>query len=179
MTKVHWGWMILVLVVATLVILFFWWTTSARGFSASASPTWIETKLAKLARSLAAPAAVAGVKDPLPVTEGNITMGAQHFAAHCAICHNNNGDGRTEIGRNLYPKAPDMRRGTQKMSDGEIFYTIRNGIRMSAMPAWPNDHDDDLWRLVQFIKQLPSQTPAQIAMMQQFNPKSIYPEPIM
>ena len=49
-----------------------------------------------------------------------------HFADHCAVCHANNGSGDTEIGRNLYPKAPDMRlSGTQDMTDGEIYYAIQ------------------------------------------------------
>jgi hypothetical protein len=56
-----------------------------------------------------------------------------HFADHCAICHANNGNGQTPIGRNVYPKAPDLRASdTQTMSDGELFYVIRNGIRFTA-----------------------------------------------
>jgi hypothetical protein len=45
--------------------------------------------------------------------------------------------GETEIGKNLYPKAPDMRqRETQSLTDGELYYTIRNGVRMTGVPAW-------------------------------------------
>jgi len=59
-----------------------------------------------------------------------------HFADHCAICHANNGSGNTEIGRNLYPKAPDMRLPqTLNLTDGELYYTIHNGIRLTGMPA--------------------------------------------
>jgi mono/diheme cytochrome c family protein len=51
-----------------------------------------------------------------------------HFADHCAICHANNGSGNTEIGQNLYPKAPDMRlRQTQNLTDGELYYTTASG----------------------------------------------------
>jgi hypothetical protein len=53
------------------------------------------------------------------------------------MCHANNGSGETEIGRNLYPKAPDMRQTkTQSLSDGELYYIIRNGVPMTGMPAW-------------------------------------------
>jgi hypothetical protein len=45
--------------------------------------------------------------------------------------------GETEIGKNLYPKAPDMRqRETQSLTEGELYYIIRNGVRMTGVPAW-------------------------------------------
>ena len=40
------------------------------------------------------------------------------------------------------------------MSDGEIFYHIRNGIRNTAMPAW-NFPDRQVWQLVAYIRNLP------------------------
>jgi hypothetical protein len=46
-------------------------------------------------------------------------------------CHN--GRGETESGKNLYPKAPDMRQPeTQSLTDGELYYIIRNGVRMTG-----------------------------------------------
>lgn len=178
MARLRWG-IVAGIVILVLIVGGAWWLKSARGFSARASPTWMETEMARMARAMAMPRTSAEMKDPLPVTAASITMGAQHFAAHCALCHNNNGDGLTEIGRNLYPKPPDLAAETQSKTDGEIFYTIRNGVRLSAMPAWPDDEDSEIWMLVQFIRQLPRQTPAQAAMMKAFDPKSIFSEPIM
>ncbi len=41
------------------------------------------------------------------------------------------------MGRNMYPPAPDMRLAeTQQMTDGELFYIIQNGVRLTGMPAW-------------------------------------------
>ena len=40
---------------------------------------------------------------------------------------------------------------TQQLPDGELFFVIQNGIRLSAMPAWGSgsDHDEqDSWKLV-------------------------------
>ena len=167
------------IVILALMLEGAWWLKSARGFSARASPTWMETEMARMARAMALPRASGEMKDPLPVTTANITMAAQHFAAHCALCHNNNGDGLTELGRNFYPKPPDLAGGTQSKTDGEIFYVIRNGVRLSAMPAWPDDEDSEIWMLVQFIRQLPHQTPAQVTMMKTYNPKTNFSEPIM
>ena len=62
--------------------------------------------------------------------------------------------GQPAIGQNIYPKAPDLALPrTQQLSDGEIHYIIRNGVRMTGMPAWRNPHveqDDHSWLLVYF-----------------------------
>ena len=44
------------------------------------------------------------------------------------------------------------------MSDGEIFYHIRNGIRNTGMPAWQMP-DRQIWQLVAFIRHLPRVAP--------------------
>ena len=88
----------------------------------------------------------------------------------------NDGRGKTQIGQNLYPKAPDMRLPqTQNLTDGEIYYTIHNGIRLTGMPAWGRDvtdvKDEDSWKLVLFIRHLPQLTPAEEGEMEALNPK--------
>jgi hypothetical protein len=36
-----------------------------------------------------------------------------------------------------------------------MFWMIRNGIKMSGMPAWPDHSDEDIWNIVAFLGQLP------------------------
>src|SRR5262249_52999969 len=99
-----------------------------------------------------------------------------HFADHCATCHANDGSGDTEIGRSLYPRAPDMRLpATQDLTDGQLYSVIRNGVRLTGMPAWGNPalkQDDETWHLVVFIRHLPQTTPAEIDQMKALNPKT-------
>jgi len=99
-----------------------------------------------------------------------------HFADHCALCHANDGSGRTEIGRGLYPKVPDMRRSsTQSLSDGELLYIIHHGVRFTGMPGWgegSSDEDVDSWELVHFVRHLPRITPDEIQEMEKLNPRS-------
>ena len=146
------------------------------GMSASAEPGPIETTVARQLRHLAIPAADRERKNPVPATPENIRAGMAHFADHCAICHNNNGVGDTEIGRNLYPKPPNLRlQPSQSLTDGEIFSIINNGVRLTGMPAFGDDPDhgeDDTWKLVLFIRHIPKLTPAEIAEMEKLNPKS-------
>jgi mono/diheme cytochrome c family protein len=97
-----------------------------------------------------------------------------HWADHCATCHANDGSGDTELGKRTYPPAPDMRLpATQQLTDGELFYIIENGIRLTAMPAWGGGALDEheSWKLVHFIRHLPQLTDAERAEMQKLNPK--------
>lgn len=144
-----------------------------RGFSARDQPSAPETYVARTARRLAVPSNAKNEKNPFTSSPELMAEARAHFADHCAICHANNGSGNTEIGRNLYPKAPDMRLPqTQNLTDGELYYTIHNGIRLTGMPAWGTEvKDDDSWKLALFIRHLPQLTPEEAGEMERLNPK--------
>ena len=108
-----------------------------RGFSARDNPSALETYVAKTAWRLSVPASQRNAINPFPPTPEVLREARAHFADHCAICHGNDGIGKTQIGQNLYPKAPNMRlSATQNLTDGEIYNVIHNGIRLTGMPAW-------------------------------------------
>jgi mono/diheme cytochrome c family protein len=164
----------IVLLVLALFAGFIGWRIIQRGFSARDNPSAMEAYAAKMARHLSIPAWQREAKNPLAPSAALLGEARAHFADHCAICHGNDGSGKTEIGQNLYPKAPDMRQpGTQKLTDGELYSIIHNGIRLSGMPAWgaPGE-DDDSWKLVFFIRHLPHMNPQEVIEMEKFNPKS-------
>lgn len=146
------------------------------GISARDEPTAIETFVARRLRHLAVPASHREAENPVPATPEVLARTRAHFADHCASCHGNDGRGKTTIGRNLYPKAPDMwLESTQALSDGEIFSIIKNGVRLTGMPAWGKDTEDndrETWEVVHFIRHLPKITPAELAEMDGLNPKS-------
>lgn len=144
------------------------------GFSARDNPSGIEKIVARTSRSLAVPSRAKSMKNPVPDTPENLHEAMAHWADHCAFCHANNGSGETEVGKNLYPKAPDMRLAdTQNLTDGELYYTIKNGIRLTGMPAWgeAGDADEDSWKLVYFIRHLPKLSHDEAKEMEQLNPK--------
>src|SRR5437763_13856320 len=101
-------------------------------------------------------------RNPLAASPEAVAAGRSHFAGHCATCHANDGSGDTEMGRNTYPPAPDMRSpATQRLTDGQLFFIIQNGVHFTAMPAWGGggEHDaTDSWKLVRFIRHLPQVT---------------------
>ena len=153
----------------------FGWVTIRRGFSARDNPSAMETYVAKAARRLSVPASERNAKNPLAPTPELQSEARAHFADHCATCHGNDGSGKTQIGQNLYPKAPDMRLpATQNLTDGEIYYIIHNGIRLTGMPAWGAEgRDDDSWKLVLFIRHLPQLTAGEEDQMKRMNPRSL------
>lgn len=146
------------------------------GVAARAEPGQLETMLARRLRSLAIPAVVKTVKNGVAPSREAIASGMAHFADHCASCHANDGSGDTELGRGLYPRAPDMRlAATQDLSDGELFFIIENGIRFTGMPAWGTGTAEDsqsTWELVHFIRHLPHLTAEELELMKGLNPKS-------
>jgi mono/diheme cytochrome c family protein len=166
---------ILILVVAALCAVAAGFIMVRRGFSAREQPSWIESALATTMRNMAIPATAKRMKNPVENTPETLMEAEAHWADHCATCHANNGSGETEMGRNLYPKAPDMRLNpTQALSDGELYYTIKNGIRLTGMPAWgePGDADQESWKLVHFIRHLPKLAAEEEKRMESLNPKS-------
>jgi mono/diheme cytochrome c family protein len=145
------------------------------GFSTRTPPTVFERGVARAARRLAIPAKAQRAANPVTFSADVWAKARAHFADHCANCHANDGSGRTELGQSLYPNAPDMRlEGTQNLSDGELYWIIENGIRLSGMPGWGTggDNDTDTWTLVHFIRHLNDLTADHLAAMAALNPRT-------
>jgi mono/diheme cytochrome c family protein len=146
------------------------------GLSARPQPSHLETTIARAVRRLAVPRTVKRLPNPVPATPAAVLEGRAHFADHCASCHGNDGGGDTEMGRNLYPKAPDMRLPrTQQLSDGELFNIIENGVKLTGMPAWTTgtpEGEKASWELVHFIRRMPKLTADDLAAMAAANPTS-------
>jgi mono/diheme cytochrome c family protein len=154
------------------------WLQVRAGISAHDEPTYLETMIARTMRSLAIPADAKSLVNPLERNDDLLASARAHWADHCASCHGNDGRGDTPMGRGMFPKAPDMSAaGTQDLSDGELAYIIRNGIRLTGMPGWgeagtpPSDAD---WELVHFIRHLPQITPEELEQMKAMNPISAH-----
>lgn len=88
-----------------------------------------------------------------------ITTGATHYDAMCTGCHLAPGMKSTELSIGLYPQAPvfyqreaiiDQAKALEQTK--AYFWIIKNGIKMTAMPAWGLSHDDaSIWAMVAFI----------------------------
>ena len=150
------------------------WTK--RGFSARDEPSALERVVARSMRAFSVPSGARDARNPFASTPEALAEARAHYADHCASCHANDGSGKTDLGQSLYPKAPDMRLAeTQRLTDGELYYIIQNGIRLTGMPAWGSKDDErneDSWKLVLFLRHLPDLTDEELEDMKGLNPKS-------
>lgn len=95
----------------------------------------------------------------VPVLEGTARLerGFRSYREMCVDCHGRPGSERSPLAKGLNPEAPDLSRPDHDMSAGELFWVMKNGIRMTGMPAWGRTHsDEELWDLVAFVKALPT-----------------------
>ncbi len=136
-----------------------------RGFSANDAPSWLERVAARAMRD-AALVRARGVANPLEATAENLTAGRDRFLARCAVCHGQDGSGQAGLGPHLYPRASDLRAPkTQALTDGELHAIIRDGVRLTGMPAWGGvrgAEEPEIWRLVLFVRGLARVTPAEL-----------------
>jgi mono/diheme cytochrome c family protein len=148
----------------------------ATGLRARATPGALETRVARTVRSFAIRASDRNRANPVPRSQEAMQGGLEHFADHCAVCHANDGSGATDFGRSLFPPAPDLREAaTQRLTDGELFYIIENGIRFTGMPAFGTgtaDGEGESWKLVHFIRHLPRLSNEERTQMESLNPRS-------
>ena len=121
---------------------------------ASSAPSALETTVATWLLHHSVPTPDKQRINPVGKDPADITAGRGLFNQKCATCHAYDGGGKTEIGAGTYPRPPALRSLLPSLSDGEIFYHIRNGIRNTAMPAW-NMPDHELWQLVTYLRHLP------------------------
>ncbi len=98
-----------------------------------------------------------------------LAKGAEHYSAMCTICHLAPGVEPTELSIGLYPQAPIFHQRepindpAEKLDRAKAyFWVIKNGLKMTAMPAWGLSHDDDaIWGMTAFALKMGQMTPEQ------------------
>ena len=109
-----------------------------------------------------------------PSLEGaqQIQEGFRSFRDMCAICHTPPGASPSPTALGLNPEPPDLALRAEETSAEELFWVIKNGIRMTGMPAWGWTHEDEeLWSIVAFLKTLPDMSIDDYQVLDQKTPK--------
>jgi len=85
-----------------------------------------------------------------------IKAGAVNYAQMCSGCHLAPGMSPTELHQGLYPQPPNFSQPRHSHhTSADLFWVIKNGIKMTGMPAWSPAHtDQQIWQMVAFIEQL-------------------------
>jgi mono/diheme cytochrome c family protein len=134
----------------------------SKGFSSRPEPSQIESSVAMKSYDSSIPNRYQAMKNPLGANGFNLIEAGGHYEEHCAACHADNGGGDTKFHGIMYPRPTDLRSDdTQEMSDGELYWVIKNGVRWSGMPAFGKAGDDDehVWKIVAYVRHLPKLTP--------------------
>lgn len=105
----------------------------------------------------------AAVSTPETVIDrGGMVSAAGHFAQACASCHGAPGVRPLPVMQRATPHAPDLSVNAREWTDRQLFWILRHGVKFSGMPAWGSDgRDDEIRRMVAFVRSLPTMTPAQ------------------
>ena len=119
-------------------------------------PSGFEVEVATYLLHHSVPDSAVRAQSPLGPRPDPAAIQAGHdlFVQKCEVCHAYEGGGKTEIGAGAFPRPPALKTAVLSISDGEMFYHIRNGIRNTAMPAW-SFPDRQVWELVAYIRTLP------------------------
>jgi mono/diheme cytochrome c family protein len=98
--------------------------------------------------------------NPVENTRDNIEQGRLLFQLDaqptCVLCHGNQGDGTGGFGANLSPPPRNFTcsETMKNISDGQLFWIIRNGSPDTGMPPFQDLKDEQVWNLVHFIRSL-------------------------
>jgi len=96
----------------------------------------------------------------------NLAVGYEHYREMCVTCHGAPGVERSEIGEGLNPGSPDLKEAAGEWTPSEIYWIVKNGIKMSGMPAFGPTHDEEkLWNITALVKRLPGMSAEQYHQM--------------
>ena len=146
-------------VATALVVVVALFAASQFSLSALQEPGNMETYLATKARHILVRRSS---REALPLAPSNLAAsieeGDKLYGTECGDCHGQDGHKLTDMGRWMYPRAADLiSPEVQQYSDRELFWIVRNGIRLSGMPAFGRvETDEHIWNLVNFVRTLPA-----------------------
>ena len=102
------------------------------------------------------------IQVPVLNQQNQILNGFRHYREMCTGCHLTPSISSSEIRKGLMPKPPKLQETVTTWSPAELFWIIKNGVRMTAMPAWgPSHSDEKIWEMVAFLQKFPDMTKAQ------------------
>ena len=124
---------------------------------AATDPHWSATYwVMERTRMRAIQARAAGITPPVGYDEqAKVVSAIGHFSEHCVICHGGPGARRNEAMDGMYPPPPSLTNVARRYTPGELFWILKNGIKMSGMPSMTSDGDDMLWATVAVLQKLP------------------------
>ena len=90
-----------------------------------------------------------------------VALGIQHYANVCSSCHGGPELGQSPVALSMRPRPQHLAAVVDQFSDEQLYVILRDGVRFSAMPAWPaSENFDEIWSVVAFLRALPTMSNA-------------------
>ena len=97
-----------------------------------------------------------------------IKTGLTHYHEMCTVCHGAPGIKISEIGEGLNPTPPELAGEAGHEEAGEMFWIVKNGIKMTGMPSFGVTHtDQEIWAIIAFVKRMADLSPEEYQKMVQ------------
>jgi len=95
-----------------------------------------------------------------------LARGRALYEEHCAQCHGAPGVAPQPFALGMTPAAANLAHTAKEWQPAEVYWVVKNGLKMTGMPAWEYRLDEgELWAVVAFVEKLPSLSPADYAAM--------------
>ncbi|HEX3349878.1 MAG TPA: cytochrome c [Acetobacteraceae bacterium] len=100
--------------------------------------------------------------EPPPVSLDDVTVvqaGAHAYATRgCTTCHGGPGVQWAKFTEGMQPYPPDLKEIVKDREPRQLFWVVKNGIKMTAMPSFGSIGvpDREIWSIVAFVKRLPT-----------------------
>ena len=104
---------------------------------------------------------VPNVPNPIAPTDANLIAGGKFYFNACAGCHGTPGKPFGKGGPILFPPIPELPVVGTDLTESQVFWAAKHGIRRSGMFAngvWAKDQD--LWMVAAYIKRMNSLPPS-------------------
>ncbi|QPJ65703.1 MAG: cytochrome c [Candidatus Nitrohelix vancouverensis] len=97
--------------------------------------------------------------EPRNLRKGKVLAHVKAKPIACKHCHGMNGDGMGAMSPNMAPKPRNFtcESTMKKISDGQLYWIIKNGSEGTSMPPYKHFSDEKIWQLIQYIRSLAKQ----------------------
>jgi mono/diheme cytochrome c family protein len=109
-----------------------------------------------------------GIQVPRLDDPDMIKRGLIHYYEMCVVCHGAPGVKPSEIAQGLNPYPPELAEKAEPDEAAEFFWIVKNGIKMTGMPAFGVTHsDEEIWAIIAFLQRMPKLSPEEYQKMVQ------------
>jgi mono/diheme cytochrome c family protein len=121
------------------------------------APTYwlLETGMRRSVKRRAANIRVPDLDQP-----GRTSRGLSLYRQHCVQCHGAPGVAPEPFALGMTPAPANLVYTAREWHPAEVFWVVREGIKMTGMPAWKHRMtDEDIWAIVSFLRGAPALAP--------------------